>query len=138
MTYHFPTRDEMLLSAFQLLADEQHRRFDAILADLHEGEDPRDRIVELIVTLGAGYGRDMVLSAELYALAVRDARYRELIQAWMHKSRRSIERHFPADLAATIDALQEGLVLHSHISAEPFDAERIRRAVYSLIPAPSR
>ncbi|GAB3259478.1 TetR/AcrR family transcriptional regulator [Kineosporia babensis] len=137
MTYHFPTRDDMLLAAFQRLADDQWARFDRILAELPEGEDPRERVVQLIVTHGEGYGRDMILSAELYALAVRDVRYRELIQGWMNRSRGSLERHFPAELVATIDALQEGLVLHSHISTEPFDIERIRQAVYRLIPEPS-
>lgn len=133
MTYHFPTRDDMLLAAFTHLADTMHERFDRIMADLPEGEDPRERVVQLIVTQGAGYGRDMVLSAELYALAVRDERYRVLIQGWMEQSRASLSRHFPAELAPMIDALQEGLVLHSHTSTEPFDEDRVRQAVFRLI-----
>lgn len=133
ITYHFPTRDDMLFAAFAHLADTQHARFDAIMANLPTSQDPRERVVELIVTHGAGYGRDMVLSAELYALAVRDERYRSLIQQWMEKSRASLARHFPAELAPIIDALQEGLVLHSHISTEPFDVDRVREAVYRLI-----
>jgi DNA-binding transcriptional regulator YbjK len=139
MTYHFPTRDDMLLAAFERLADQMHRRFDQIMAEPLKGEDPRERVVQLIVTQGAGYGRDMVLSAELYALAVRDERYRVLIQSWMERSRASLRRHFSADAAPVIDALQEGLVLHSHISTEPFDVDRVRSAVYRLIeptPAP--
>ena len=32
-----------------------------------------------------------------------------------------------------IDALQEGLVLHSRISTERFDVARVRTAVYRLI-----
>lgn len=133
MTYHFPTRDDMLYAAFTHLADTQHARFDQIMADLPPGQDPRERVVELIVTHGAGYGRDLVLSAELYALAVRDERYRALIQAWMERSRASLARHFPPELAPMIDALQEGLVLHSHISTEPFDVDRVRAAVHRLI-----
>ncbi|GHH75247.1 TetR/AcrR family transcriptional regulator [Promicromonospora soli] len=137
MTYHFPTRDDMLLAAFGRLAEQMQERFDQIMAEPLEGEDPRERVVQLIATHGAGYGRDMVLSAELYALAVRDERYRVLIQSWMERSRASLRRHFSADAAPVIDALHEGLVLHSHISTEPFDVDRVRSAVYRLIePAP--
>ena len=133
MTYHFPTRDDMLLAAFGRLAEQMQERFDQIMAEPLEGEDPRERVVQLIATHGAGYGRDMVLSAELYALAVRDERYRVLIQSWMERSRASLRRHFSVEVAPVIDALHEGLVLHSHISTEPFDVDRVRSAVYRLI-----
>ncbi|WP_326553647.1 TetR/AcrR family transcriptional regulator [Micromonospora sp. NBC_01813] len=103
----------MLYAAFSHLAYTQHACFDRIIAELPDGEDLRERVVELIVTHGGGYGRDMVLSAELYALAVRDERYRALIQNWMERSRASLARYFPPELAPMIDALQEGLVLHS-------------------------
>jgi DNA-binding transcriptional regulator YbjK len=136
MTYHFPSRDDMLYAAFSHLADTQHARFDRIMAELPDGQDPRERVVELIVTHGEGYGRDLVLSAELYALAVRDERYRALIQNWMEHSRTSLARHFPPELTPMIDALQEGLVLHSHISTERFDVTRVRTAVYRLIGQP--
>lgn len=132
MTYHFPTRDDLLYAAFSRLSDTMHARFDEILAASPDGEDPRESVVRIIVTQGEGYGRDMVLSAELYALAVRDARYKELIQGWMLRSRASLSRHFDDELTPMIDALQEGLILHSHISTEPFDVERVREAVYRL------
>ncbi|MBV1936279.1 TetR family transcriptional regulator C-terminal domain-containing protein [Streptomyces sp. BV286] len=138
MTYHFPTRDDMLLAAFAHLADTMHSRFDQILTTLPPGTDPREGVVRIVVTQGDGHERDMVLVAELYALAVRDPRYRELIQHWMLRSRTSLERHFPAELAPMIDALLEGLVLHSHISTEPFDLDRVRQAVHRLVgPLPS-
>ena len=137
MTYHFPTRDDMLLAAFERLAEQMQKRFDQIMAAPLEGQDPRERVVQLIATHGAGYGRDMVLSAELYALAVRDERYRVLIQSWMERSRASLRRHFSADTAPVIDALHEGLVLHSHISTEPFDVDRVRSAVYRLVESAS-
>ncbi len=137
MTYHFPSREELVYAAFSLLADTMHSRFDEILASLPPGTDPREGVVQIVTTQGEGYASEMVLSVELYALAVRDVRYRELVQAWMLRSRRSLERHFDADLAPMIDALQEGLVLHSHISTEPFDVARVRQAVYRLIADPA-
>jgi hypothetical protein len=54
----------------------------------------------------------------------------------MERSRTSLARHFPPELTPMIDALQEGLVLHSHISTERFDVTRVRTAVYRLIGQP--
>ncbi|WP_432561133.1 TetR/AcrR family transcriptional regulator [Kineococcus sp. SYSU DK003] len=132
MTYHFPTRDDMLLAAFTRLADTMHARFDRVLAELPEGTDPREGVVQIVVAEGVEHRRDMVLNTELWALAVRDERYRELVQHWMHRSRTSLERWFPAELTPMIDALLEGLVLHSWISVEPFDPDRVRAAVRRL------
>lgn len=137
MTYHFPSRDEMLLAAFERLADTMHARFDRVLAELPDDCDPREGVVQIVVAEGAEHRRDMVLQTELFALAVRDERYRELVQRWMHRSRTSLARYFPAELTPMIDALQEGLVLHSFISTEPFDVERVRAAVHRLIGSPT-
>ncbi|WP_169166618.1 TetR/AcrR family transcriptional regulator [Cellulomonas taurus] len=133
MTYHFPTRDDMLFAAFSHLADTQHARFDRMMAELPAGEDPREAVVRIIVTHGTDYGRDLVLSAELYALAARDPRYRALTQDWMERSRASLARHFPSELAPMVDALIEGLVLHGQLGTEPFDEDRVRTAVYRLV-----
>ncbi|WP_432542385.1 TetR/AcrR family transcriptional regulator [Kineococcus sp. SYSU DK002] len=136
MTYHFPSRDALLLAAFTRLADTVHARFDRVLADLPPGSDPREGVVRIIAGEGVEHRRDMVLQTELWALAVRDERYRELVQQWMQRSRASLARHFPPDLAPMIDALLEGLVLHSWISLEGFDLDRVRAAVRRLTTTP--
>ncbi|GAA0314197.1 TetR family transcriptional regulator [Kineococcus aurantiacus] len=132
MTYHFPTRDGMLLAAFTHLADTMHARFDRVLAELPPGSDPREGVVRIIAGEGVEHRRDMVLQTELWTLAVRDERYRELVQQWMSRSRASLARYFPPDLTPVIDALLEGLVLHSWISVEGFDLDRVRAAVRRL------
>ena len=50
----------------------------------------------------------------------------------MSRSRRSLERHLDPVTAREVDALVEGLVLHSALSTDPMDAARIRSALHRL------
>lgn len=129
MTYHFESRDLLLEAAFRSFVADMHGRFDAHLA---EGDDPREGVVAIIREQGEGRQRDMVLATEMYAMAVRDPRYREMTQQWMEASRQSLRAHFDADLTPMLDALLEGLILHAQMSTEPFDEARVRGAVRRL------
>lgn len=129
MTYHFESRDALLEAAFRWYVADMHGRFDAHLA---ADDDPREGVVAIIREQGDGRQRDMVLAAEMYAMAVRDPLYRELTQQWVSASRQSLRAYFDADLTPMIDALLEGLILHAHISTEPFDEDRVRGAVRRL------
>ncbi|QFU90500.1 TetR/AcrR family transcriptional regulator [Amycolatopsis sp. YIM 10] len=132
LTYHFESLDELLRLAFTRLAERMHGRFDAALAAIPEDGDGREGVVRIICDESLGFDRDLLLMVELYVLAIRKPAFRELIQDWMNASRRSLARHFPEDAAPEIDALIEGMVLHSHLSTEPFDADRVRRAVHRI------
>ncbi|MCW2638337.1 MAG: TetR family transcriptional regulator [Dactylosporangium sp.] len=79
-----------------------------------------------------GSGRDLVLSYELYAAAVRNPALRHVTQGWMERSRRALERHFDPATARALDALIEGLVLHSALSTAPMTTEEIRAAVHRM------
>jgi DNA-binding transcriptional regulator YbjK len=48
----------------------------------------------------------------------------------MQRSRRSLERHFDPVTARELDALVEGLVLHSALSTDPMDRDQIRAAIH--------
>ncbi|PWW24367.1 TetR family transcriptional regulator [Geodermatophilus normandii] len=77
-------------------------------------------------------GRDLVLTVELYAAAARRPALRAVTQDWMQRSRRSLERHLDPVTAGELDALVTGLVLHSALSTDPMDPDRIRAAVLRL------
>lgn len=132
MTYHFSSRDELLHLAFERMARAMHGRFDAVLATLPPGSDPREGVVTIICDEKLGYARDMLLTAELYALAMRKPQFRTLTQSWMDASRASLARHFPPHVVPMIDALIEGLILHGHLGTEPFDVDRVREAVHRV------
>lgn len=120
MTYHFSGRDELIYETFTRYANEVAARFYTTM----QGAENRDEAVEIVAKMvaqeaGAGGSReaaeaadDLVLTHELYALAARDPKYREITHAWMAKSREAFELHFDPVTARLVDALVEGLVMH--------------------------
>ncbi|GII05662.1 TetR/AcrR family transcriptional regulator [Planobispora takensis] len=129
MTYHFASLEEVLAEAFTRHAESAARVFDECLGSARD----RTEAVEAVITLVSGYllgsQYDLVLSVELYVAAARNPALRAVTQAWMARSRRALERHFDATTARELDALIEGLVLHSALSTDPMTPEQIRHAV---------
>jgi TetR/AcrR family transcriptional regulator, regulator of biofilm formation and stress response len=129
MTYHFASLDEVLFEAFTRHADSVAAIFDQRLAAAAD----RDEAIEAVITLVSedvfGSPRDLVLTVELYAAAARHPALRTVTQAWMERSRRALERHFDPATAREVDALIEGLTLHSSLSTRPMSAQQIRHAI---------
>jgi DNA-binding transcriptional regulator YbjK len=129
MTYHFTSLDEVLAEAFTRHADSIARVFDQRLTAAPD----RDAAVEAVITLVSddllGSGHDLVLTVELYVAAARNPALKAVTQAWMRRSRRALERPFDPTTARELDALIEGLVLHSALSTEPMTAGEIRHAI---------
>jgi DNA-binding transcriptional regulator YbjK len=131
MTYHFSCLDEVLAEAFTRHADSVARIFDERM----RAAPDYDAAVEAVITLvsqdllGSGSGRDMVLAAELYVAAARNPALKAVTQAWMARSRQALERHFDPTTARELDALIEGLVLHSALSTDPMTPAQIRHAI---------
>jgi DNA-binding transcriptional regulator YbjK len=77
-----------------------------------------------------------VITAELYTLAAREPRFRQITSAWMRRSRQALERHFDARTARQLDALIEGLALHRALDPEPAGRELTREAVERITAGP--
>lgn len=129
MTYHFTSLDAILAEAFARHADSVARVFDQRLAAATD----RDAAIEAVVTLVAddllGSRHDLVLTVELYVAAARKPALKAVAQAWMQRSRQALERHFGPTTARELDALIEGLVLHSALSTQPMTARELRHAI---------
>ncbi|MEV0808866.1 TetR family transcriptional regulator [Micromonospora sp. NPDC050200] len=129
MTYHFASLDEVLAEAFTRHAESVARVFDERLGAAQD----RDAAVEAVITLVSddllGSRHDLILTVELYVAAARKPALKAVTQAWMRRSRQALERHFDVTTARELDALIEGLVLHSALSTEPMTPEQIRHAV---------
>ena len=133
MTYHFDGMDELLRAAFTRFSHEIADGFEARLGQDMTREEAKDAVVDLIQQdVFAGH-RELVLSHELYTLAARDQRYRELTSAWMTRSRVALEHHFDAMTAQLLDALIEGLSIHSALDVTPTDRALIREAVDRVV-----
>ncbi|XXX74580.1 TetR family transcriptional regulator [Sorangium sp. So ce134] len=129
-TYHFASIDDLLAAAFSLHAETVASRFEAQMRAACGREAAVELLVEHLTADLLGSPRDLVLSVELYVAAARRPALRAVTQAWMLRSRRALELHFDPVTARELDALIEGLVLHSALSTDPMTAEQIRHAIY--------
>ncbi|WP_433243432.1 TetR/AcrR family transcriptional regulator [Streptosporangium sp. CA-135522] len=129
MTYHFKGMDELLTLAFTRLADRIADRFDARMGAATDAGEAREAVVRLITEDLIGSPREVVLTYELYTLAARNPALREVTRAWMARSRRALERHFDPATARYLDALIEGLAIHSALDPTPMSTEDVRAAI---------
>ena len=94
-----------------------------------DGRSALDSLARHLTEDLLGDERALVLAVELYVAAARRPRLRAVTQGWMDRSRRALELHFDPVTARELDALVEGLVLHSALSTEPMDRDQIRHAL---------
>lgn len=135
MTYHFTGIDELLREAFTRFADTVVAGFEARLSATGTPAEARAAVVDLIENEILASPTDLVLTHELYALAARNPAYWQITHRWMRRSRAALERHFPPDTAAQLDALIEGLTIHRALDTEPNDPRRTRDAVAKITAA---
>ena len=133
MTYHFASLDEVLAEAFTRHADSVARVFDERLSAARDREAAVEAVITLVSDDLLGSRHDLVLTVELYVAAARDPALRAVTQAWMARSRQALERHFDPTTARELDALIEGLVLHSALSTDPMTPEQIRHAIHRYL-----
>ncbi|MGW5263414.1 TetR/AcrR family transcriptional regulator [Microbispora sp. NPDC004025] len=128
-TYHFTSLEEVLAEAFTRHAESVARVFDERMRAARDREAAVEAVIALVSDDLLGAQRDLVLAVELYLAAARNPALRAVTQAWMARSREALERHFDPTTARELDALIEGLVLHSALSTDPMTPEQIRHAI---------
>ena len=136
LTYHFGSHEQLLTAAFSRHVDAVAGRFDRLMAAAATPDDALDRLAEHLVTDVGRPDRDLVVAVELYVAAARRPALREVTEDWMSRSRRSLERHFDPPTARALDALVEGLLLHTALSTEPMDRAQVRAALGRLVGRP--
>jgi DNA-binding transcriptional regulator YbjK len=129
MTYHFASLDELHTAAFTRHVEEVAARFDERMRAAADRTEALEVLVGHLTGDLLGSARDLVLTVELYVAAARRPALRAVTQDWMQRSRRSLERHVDPVTARELDALVEGLVLHSALSTDPMDRDQMRAAL---------
>lgn len=135
VTYHFASLTELCARAFARYVERQCGEYEALFAEAASREDLVDVLVEQ-VRGGPSRHRSAVLGFELHLAALRDPALRALTQEWTRSSRAVLARCTGAETAARLDALLEGMIMHTLLSTEPESGEEIRAAVvHTLGPA---
>jgi DNA-binding transcriptional regulator YbjK len=129
MTYHFTGMHELLHEAFSRFARTASKRFEERMATADDVETAKQAITDVIFHNVLSDQRELVLTHELYTLAARDPAYRDITNAWMARSRRTLEQHFDPATARILDALVEGLSIHRALDNEPQDKAIVTAAV---------
>jgi DNA-binding transcriptional regulator YbjK len=129
MTYHFTGMPDLLHEAFSRFAQTASEQFEERIAAAHDTDSAKRAIADAITHVVLSSQRDLVLTHELYTLAARDPAYRDITNAWMARSRRTLERYFDPTTARILDALVEGLSIHRALDNEPHDTAIVTAAV---------
>jgi TetR/AcrR family transcriptional regulator, regulator of biofilm formation and stress response len=129
MTYHFTGMDDLLHEAFSRFAQTASQQFDEGIAAAYDADTAKHAISDAITHVVLGTRRDLVLTHELYTLAARDPAFRDITNAWMARSRRTLEQYFDPTTARILDALVEGLSIHRALDNEPHDKTIVTTAV---------
>lgn len=128
-TYHFASLDELLAAAFRRHAEEVAGALERRLGPATDADAALDALADHLAQDLLAPGRGLVLSIELYVAAARRPVLRAVTQEWMLRSRHALERHFDPVTARELDALVEGLVLHSALSTDPMTPDQLRHAL---------
>ena len=132
MTYHFPSREDLIFAAFERFADETFSPLDRAMRTA-DG-DPREALAQLVIQDDVE-PRTKILLAELYVLAFRHPRYADLMRQWMGRSRDAIARRIDGVNPRVLDAVQEGLGLQRWLQPDQLTDDDIRHVFQALIPA---
>ncbi len=132
MTYHFTSMDELLREAFTRFANRLSERFAARLEAAGDLETLAQSVVHLVHDDLAA-GPDLVLTLELYTLAARQPAFRQITHDWMRRSRHAIGRLVDVQAAYELDALIEGLFIHTSLDPKPRSRSVTRDAVRRIL-----
>ncbi|GHF70213.1 DNA-binding transcriptional regulator YbjK [Amycolatopsis bartoniae] len=128
VTYHFSSLAELQAQAFARYVAQRTVEFE----DLFSGVGTREELVDVLVELvrqGPSRHRSAVLGFELHLAALRNPGLRALTQEWTRHSRAVLARFTGPEVAARLDALLEGLILHALLAAEPEPPQATRAAI---------
>lgn len=133
MTYHFPNRDDLIFAAFERFADENFSPLDRAMSS--PGTDPREALTRLVVD--DDDARTRIILAELYVLAFRHDRYRDLMRQWMNRASEAIARRIDGVSPRVVDAVHVGLGLHHWLLPDNLPEGLVRGVFEALIPEPT-
>ena len=130
MTYHFTSRDELVLAAFERFAEESFSHLDS--ATSAGVGDPVERLTQMVVSEFNDQPRERILLAEMYVLAFRDERYAALMRRWTERSQAAIERQLPGLNGRALNAVREGLTLQRYFFPGEVDADLVHATLSAV------
>lgn len=113
MTYHFDSREDLILQAFNLLSDTMLQRWRARLAGVESPAQALSVLVDWVCGDGAVSGPSLLPMVEIYVHAARNPQARALMRRWAGQVQGELHRWFDAPTTRALDACIEGIILHN-------------------------
>lgn len=126
MTYHFDSREDLILQAFTLLSRTMLERWRARLVEVVDAAAARDALVDWVCGEGAVSGDALLPMVELYVHAARNPEARTLMTGWMAGVQAELLRWFDPLTTRALDATIEGIILHNAYSDGAIDRAQVR------------
>jgi DNA-binding transcriptional regulator YbjK len=130
-TYYFADLHDLLGAAFGRFADQISERFEARLAPARSAEEAITAITDFLL-FDFDDPRDLALSYEFYAYAIRRPVIGDMVEAWFRRSQQALGRFFDPVTARLVDTFIEGLFTYRGLAREFSDAAEIRRGLEVL------
>ena len=130
-TYYFADLHDLLGAAFGRFADQISERFESRLAPARSAEEAIDAITDFMLN-DFDEPRELALSYEFYAYAIRRPVIGDLVEAWFARSQQALGRFFDPVTARLVDTFIEGLFTYRGLAREFSDRAEIRGALERL------
>lgn len=126
MTYHFDGFDDLIFQAFSHYAQQAAERFRTRMEHARTRDDACEAIAETIADDLLGTDRDMVINLELYAIAARKPRFRDIMTEWTRTVLTSMAPFFDPQTAKLLDDVIEGITIHRAMAVPHPSVEHTR------------
>jgi TetR/AcrR family transcriptional regulator, regulator of biofilm formation and stress response len=133
LTYYFSSLEDLRAQAFSRLADRVTGVYEAHFGGVHTSEDFIEAVTNLVHDAVGVDAAEWVVTYELYLAALRDPALRSVTESWMRASRSVLERFVDPDVARSLDALIEGLIMHRTLATAPATRAQTQAAIIRAI-----
>lgn len=130
-TYYFADLHDLLGAAFGRFADQISDRFEARLSRARTCEEAIEQISDFLVH-DFDDPRELALSYEFYAYAIRRPVIGDMVEAWFARSQQALARFYDPVTARLVDTFIEGLFTYRGLAREFSDSTEIRRGLALL------
>ena len=130
-TYYFADLHDLLGAAFGRFADQISERFESRLTRARTVEEVITEITDFVL-YDFDDPRELALSYEFYAYAIRRPKIGDMVEAWFARSQQALARFYDPDTARLVDTFIEGLFTYRGLARKFADGAEIRRGLALL------
>jgi DNA-binding transcriptional regulator YbjK len=129
LTYHFESLAALREQAFRRHAERMTVLYEQHFDHVRTRRQLIEAITQLVHDNNASSTQESIITFELYTAARRDPSLRQITEAWMAASRVVLQRYIDPTTARGVDALIEGLIMHTILSTDPHPRTHTARYV---------